>query len=342
MLDRSAGVVDLLRRDVKIRVGLVCGKSARKSALTLQDISEKDPYHALHDHTPVRTFLALFASGLHRVAVMSGGVPRILTASTMLEHFVSLGPDQVPSCFSLPVTSQSLSLPLHPLVSLPSTASVLDAMQVMSVQGLSGLGVLSGFGNVRRESSGSSGSSGSTAVGTQVSPLLMQTFSPSLDGGPSSSELGGGSGELVSIVTARDCAILVVPSEGKQVLGMGLGEVVKGMQVVEHAGQDRGEERMPGEASSMTLLTRSPYNHIPYDITSRLSPDSGHIRFQSLSPHTGRCLPSAFPHPFPHNVRVFASLVSLIIITLTLRRANCAPCHECPSRSASYPTFSPL
>lgn len=38
-----------------------------------------------------------------------------------------------------------------------------------------------------------------------------------------------------------------MPSEGKQVLGMGLEEMVKKVQYVEEAGQDRGEERVPGK-----------------------------------------------------------------------------------------------
>jgi hypothetical protein len=32
------------------------------------------------------------------------------------------------------------------------------------------------------------------------------------------------------------------------VLGMGLGEAAKALQVVEEAGQERGEERVPGKS----------------------------------------------------------------------------------------------
>lgn len=59
-------------------------------------------------------------------------------------------------------------------------------------------------------------------------------------------------GELLSVVTARDCTTLVVPSEGKQVLGMGLQQMVKNMQVVEHAGKSWGEERVPGMLNRST------------------------------------------------------------------------------------------
>jgi hypothetical protein len=61
------------------------------------------------------------------------------------------------------------------------------------------------------------------------------------------SPLDGRAGELVSVITVRECATLVVPSQGKQVLGMGLEDMVKGLQVVEEGGRDRGEDRMPGE-----------------------------------------------------------------------------------------------
>jgi hypothetical protein len=54
-------------------------------------------------------------------------------------------------------------------------------------------------------------------------------------------------GTLASVVTVKECTRVVVPSEGKQILGMGLEEMVKKVQYVEAAGQDRGEERKPGK-----------------------------------------------------------------------------------------------
>jgi len=67
---------------------------------------------------------------------------------------------------------------------------------------------------------------------------------------------GGGGPELVGVITAEECARLVVPSEGKQVLGMGLEEAVKGLQVAEHGGQERGEEKVLGMSSFSTLQRR--------------------------------------------------------------------------------------
>lgn len=223
------------------------------------DISQKDPYHALPTETPVRTLLPLFASGLHRIAITSSGSPQILTAAMLLEHLISLPPGLVPPSFSLAITSPALDLPLNPFISLSGTASVLDAMQVMSGQGMSALGVLSGAGSVssrdRRESSGSSSSSASREplqpLPLTSSPTLLPTLSPGLE--VMSSPLDAG--ELMSVVTTQDCTTLVVPSEGKQVLGMGLGQMVKGLQVVEDGGKTRGEEKMPGKHASRPVLT---------------------------------------------------------------------------------------
>lgn len=237
------------------------------SRLTPVDISQKDPYHCFNSDTTLRTALPLFASGVHRIAVSarpdpSGSAspqpPRILTDLALLEHLVSLPAAAQPTILTLPVSSPAITFPLHPLVSLPGTASVLDAMQVMSLNGLSALGVLSGSGSARsrRESSGSSASSTGSFVARRdstshlpvtSSPMLMP-LSPSVEA-PSpleSSDSAPGGGGLFSIVTAQDCARLVVPSEGKQVLGMGLEQMVKGMQYVEEAGRERGEERVPG------------------------------------------------------------------------------------------------
>jgi len=205
---------------------------------------------------PLRSILPLFASGIHRIAITSlDSAPLILTDAMLLEHLISLPPDLIPTNFNLAVTSSTLNLPLHPLISLPGTASVLDAMQVMSAQGLSALGVLSGSGSgSNRSSSSSSGSTSGSGVSSKSpseghfssSPLLMPTLSPGLDVTAPPLDNPTGSGELISVVTAQDCTTLVVPSEGKQVLGMGLQHMVKALQVIEHAGETRGEERMPG------------------------------------------------------------------------------------------------
>ena len=183
----------------------------------------------------------------------------------LLEHLISLPSHLVPSSFHLAVTSPSLDLPLHPFVSLPGTASVLNAMQVMSGQGMCALGVLSGPGSSssrdRHEGSGSStgsasGSASSSKSPSQTiltaSPLLAPSLSPGMDVVSSPLDSVANTGELLSVVTARDCTTLVVPSEGKQVLGMGLQQMVKNMQVVEHAGKSWGEERVPGMLNRST------------------------------------------------------------------------------------------
>jgi hypothetical protein len=62
-------------------------------------------------------------------------------------------------------------------------------------------------------------------------------------------------GELINVITAEMCGRLVVPSQGREALGMGLGEATKRLQVIECAGQERGEERVPGMS---TILPSSP------------------------------------------------------------------------------------
>lgn len=71
-----------------------------------------------------------------------------------------------------------------------------------------------------------------------------------------SSAMGMGVGqraELAGVITVEDCARLVVPSEGKQALGMGLEQAIKSMHLAEHAGQERGEERVLGRFTCLTI-----------------------------------------------------------------------------------------
>jgi hypothetical protein len=118
---------------------------------------------------------------------------------------------------------------------------------------------LSGSGSARsrRESSGSSASStgslfqrsgSATQLPVTSSPLLIP-LSPGIEA-PSPLDAGGSAakdGDLVSVATVKDCARVVVPSEGKQALGMGLEQMVKVLQYGEEAGAERGEERVPGK-----------------------------------------------------------------------------------------------
>ena len=180
------------------------------------DLSQKSPFHAFQPSTPLRTLLPLFASGVHRVAIND----EILTETALLQFLVSQ--HNIPD-LSLPIVHPSLGLALSAVVSLHGGASVLDAMQVMSLQGLGALGVTSGHNRSGSNSSGSSASINS-------SPDPFDSI---------------GINELCSVITARDCTALVVPSEGKQVLGKSLAQIVKGLQVQESAGRIRGEERFP-------------------------------------------------------------------------------------------------
>ena len=254
----------------------MCGKLAVPMSSSsmideIPDISQKNPYHSFPETTPFKTLLPLFSSGLHRIAIASAsGHPRILSDKAVLDYITSLPIDVQPPILNLSVSSSCLSTPLHALISLPGTASVLDAMQIMSLRGLSALGVLSGSGSSarsRRESSGSSGSSSSNSnslsslkrdtSGTALSnltasPMMIPLASPSLGEGQALDGVGVGlgHGELIAVVSARECTRLVIPSQGKQVLGMGLEEMVKGMQYAEEAGADRGEERVPSTCPS--------------------------------------------------------------------------------------------
>lgn len=237
----------------------------------LLDISEKNPIHTVDPSAGVRHVLPLLASGIHRVLVQTNP-PSILSASAVLEHLATS--QSPPAYFHRTFLSPSLDLPLHPLVSLSGSSSVLDAMQVMSLNGISALGVLSGSSGSsirhRRGGSASSGSSGSAggpvhrssgSFSVQRSPSQVFTSSPSMlpatsPGLELPSPFEGLTGpELVNVITAETCARLVVPSEGKQALGMGLEQATKTMQVIEHAGQARGEERVPG--TSLVLSSRT-------------------------------------------------------------------------------------
>nr|XP_031862783.1 uncharacterized protein CI109_001795 [Kwoniella shandongensis]KAA5529855.1 hypothetical protein CI109_001795 [Kwoniella shandongensis] len=226
---RLEDAVQRLRSGEGISVGAMC------------NISGKNPYHEVTADAPVSSFLRLFGSGVHRIAVTGFDSPCILTHATLLHHLLSLPSDRVPAAFMLQVTAGSLGLPLRPLISLPGTASVLDAMQVMSVHGRRALGVLAGQSSHSRRFRRSSSSGSDVPSPQATSPMLSPVDAPD---------------ELVSIVRSRECAALVIPSEGKQVLAMSLEEMVKNLQVREEGGRDRGEERMPVHTvpPSTTLL----------------------------------------------------------------------------------------
>ncbi|WVW83049.1 hypothetical protein I302_105066 [Kwoniella bestiolae CBS 10118] len=128
--------------------------------------------------------------------------------------------ERPPSLLEARINSKLLRLNLHPLISVPTSSSVLDAMQIMRRHGLRVLGIL---GEARR-----------TASGDDSSPLLIPADESK--------------GVLVSVVRAKDCAKIVVPSEGKRALTMSLTDLVKLVESEETAGRERGEERMPSES----------------------------------------------------------------------------------------------
>jgi len=253
-------VIELLRSGGKVPISSVCSTSP--STMTISDtadISEKNPCHSFAPTSTLRDLIPLLASGVHRV-ILTTEPPTILTASNVLEHLIATPPQ----FFNQTFLSPSLDIPLNPLISLYAQGSILDAMQVMSLNNLSALGVLGESATRHRRSSSSSSSSRHVRVGSSssfkppsrsgsqvfnISPSILPV-SPGLEL-PSPFDSGGG--ELMSIITAEGCGRLVVPSQGREALGMGLGEATKSLQVIEHAGQARGEERVPG----MSLLFSS-------------------------------------------------------------------------------------
>lgn len=259
------------RHTISLRCPLYTIATRREHRLIL-DISGKNPCHRFKSTTTLRDLVPLLASGIHRVLLTpTDSAVRIVTASNVLEHLVASNP---PEYFNQTFLSPSLDLPLHPLVSLTSGDSVLDAMQVMSLNNLSALGVIDqsitsithGQTQGHRRSSSSSGSSanypgtrketrsGSSSFYKSPSSSQVFTVSPQILPSPGAelpspfdgSGSGSGNGELINIITAEGCARLVVPSQGKEALGMGLAEAAKMLQQVEYAGQERGEERVPG------------------------------------------------------------------------------------------------
>lgn len=271
--ERSIRIIQSLRDGGNVSLGMAC------------DLSQKNPYHCFTSDTTLHTLLPLLASGLHRVAIADEGErPRVLDDTMILEHLVT---STTPVMLNLAVSASELHLPLHPLISLPGTATVLDAMQVMSVHGLAALGVLSGPGSVssRRDSTSSASSGNSnTLKSPQIDPLSaspqLMPMSPSLDLLPNLESVSPG--DLVSIVTVEDCTKLVVPSEGRKVLSMGLEQMVKEVQRIEDGGRERGEERMPVHtipfsstllhAAHLILATSSSRVFIPSVASPPLSP----------------------------------------------------------------------
>jgi CBS domain-containing protein len=251
--------------------------------------------------------------------------PTILTASNVLEHLI-MAP---PQFFNQTFLSSSLDIPLNPLISLYAQGSVLDAMQVMSLNNLSALGVLGESATRHRRTSSSSSSSRHVRVGSSssfkppsrsgsqvfnISPSILPV-SPGLEL-PSPFDSGGG--ELMSIITAEGCGRLVVPSQGREALGMGLGEATKSLQIIEHAGQARGEERVPGAFLPVLLfcsshiliylldgtvqkkLTSSPHNHLSFLNPPRLPSHPSNFLIKSISSKSKYgSIPLTLPlHPF--------------------------------------------
>ncbi|WVQ98756.1 hypothetical protein IAU59_005887 [Kwoniella sp. CBS 9459] len=227
---RRAGVLRRLRNGDHVNVESAC------------NISGKNPFHSVPHNTALRSALRLFAKGVHRIAVTDHTVTEqlgVLSHTTLLRYLLSLPGNCVPAAFQGKLESRELGLSLHPLISLEATATVLDAMQTMSIHGLRALGVMDCQIGYRRDSTPGSDSSSSYSA----SPRLMASDDES-------------DGNLVSIVRDQDCALLVVPSVGKEALAMSLADMTRMVEQTEEAGNQRGEERVPVHtlSPSSTLL----------------------------------------------------------------------------------------
>nr|XP_019013562.1 uncharacterized protein I206_01632 [Kwoniella pini CBS 10737]OCF52343.1 hypothetical protein I206_01632 [Kwoniella pini CBS 10737] len=166
--------------------------------------------------------------GIHRIAVEDGGV---LSHDTVLRYLLELGIP--PSILEARINSKLLNLTLHSLISISSSATIVEAMQAMNRYGLRVLGVLA---EVKDQT-----------LGSDTSPVL--------------SPVDEEESSLVSVVRGRDCARMVVPSEGKQALTMSLAELIKLVEEDEIAGKERGEERMPSDIDNAGLrLPSHPCN----------------------------------------------------------------------------------
>jgi len=160
-------------------------------------------------------------------------------------------------------------------------------------RGSSSSGSSASYPGTRKETrSGSSSfykSPSSSQVFT-VSPQILPSPGAELPSPFDGSGSGSGNGELINVITAEGCARLVVPSQGKEALGMGLAEAAKMLQQVEYAGQERGEERVPGLSCSSTmshqeLTMDSAYNHMSFITPTRKSFTTGHFLISDLPPY---------------------------------------------------------
>ncbi|OCF41325.1 hypothetical protein I317_04897 [Kwoniella heveanensis CBS 569] len=218
---RRAEILHRLRGGEDVSVSSVC------------NVSGKNPHHSVPHDTTLRAIIQLFAKGVHWIAVTGPAADlRVLSHTTLLRHLLSLPDDSCPAAFKAQLDSRALGLPLHSLISLESSATVLDAMQTMSLCGVHALGVISG-GQIgfRRDNATMTGNETSSYTS---SPLLMAIDDDS-------------DGNLIHIVRAQDCAMLVVPSVGKEALAMTLADMTKMVEQMEEAGSQRGEDRVPGE-----------------------------------------------------------------------------------------------
>ncbi|OCF35475.1 hypothetical protein I316_03027 [Kwoniella heveanensis BCC8398] len=218
---RRAEILHRLRGGEDVSVSSVC------------NVSGKNPHHSVPHDTTLRAIIQLFAKGVHWIAVTGPAADlRVLSHTTLLRHLLSLPDDSCPAAFKAQLDSRALGLPLHSLISLESSATVLDAMQTMSICGVHALGVISG-GQIgfRRDNATMTGNETSSYTS---SPLLMAIDDDS-------------DGNLIHIVRAQDCAMLVVPSVGKEALAMTLADMTKMVEQMEEAGSQRGEDRVPGE-----------------------------------------------------------------------------------------------
>lgn len=114
------------------------------------------------------------------------------------------------------------------------------------------------------------------------------------------SERDGELSSLVGVVTVADCSKVVVPSEGKQALGMGLGDMCKKVLSGHHGGRERGEERVPGMSQRVNTADNGSAHY-----------NSKHIDFACREPHIGYILITRF---LANSPRGFSPVVPRIVL----------------------------
>nr|XP_018263821.1 uncharacterized protein I303_03694 [Kwoniella dejecticola CBS 10117]OBR85979.1 hypothetical protein I303_03694 [Kwoniella dejecticola CBS 10117] len=124
------------------------------------------------------------------------------------------------------------------------------------------------------------------------------------DNSPIMSPVDEDDNTLISVVRGKDCARLVVPSEGKQALALSLAELIKIVEGDEPAGMQRGEERMP-------VHTLPPSTTLVYACHLILATASSRVFIRTSSPAPPNSKECYSPHSVLSIVDVFKCLVQI-------------------------------